>query len=99
MFGKLEQDDRLRYTEYMILLIHITISLLTVAAATSSVITINRSMMRATPLLLAGTILSGIALLLADPTVSMLHLCASGLVLSAVTIILHRLAIRRLQAV
>lgn len=80
----------------MILVIHIAVALATLASSVGSVMLANRSLIRSTPPLLGGTIASGVVLLMIYPGVSVLHLCISGLALSVVTIVLHRLAIRRL---
>lgn len=80
-------------------MLHILISVATLSTAIGSVATLQRQLANVTPYLLGGTILSGVALLLVSPGVSLVHLCVSGLTLTVVTIALHRVAVRRLATV
>lgn len=77
------------------LMLHIIIGIATLISAIGSVALMNKRFIHATPYLLGGTIASGALLIVVNPAVSILHLCISGLLLSAVTVILHRIALRR----
>lgn len=80
----------------MVILAHIIIALATLGSATGSLALSSNKLMRATPYLLAGTFVSGSALIVVNPAVSLTHLCLSGLALSAVTVGLHIAARRRI---
>lgn len=79
----------------MMLSIHIAIGVITLISAFGSLVTLRREMIAATPYLLGGTLLSGTALIFINPAVSIAHLCASGLVLSVITLAVHKFALRR----
>ena len=80
------------------LMLHIIISLATVASATGSLALGEKRLLKITPYMLGATLASGVGLLLAVPSVSITHLCVSGVMFSLVTIVLHRLAVRRFAA-
>lgn len=78
------------------LILHIIIGIVTLISAIGSVALMSKRFIQATPYLLGGTLASGVLLIVVNPAVSAMHLCVSGLVLSAVTIVLHRVALRRM---
>ena len=79
----------------MILMLHVVIAIATLTGGVLSVICPIRALMVGVPVLLGATIASGVALYVVHPETSLLHLCASGLLLTVATMALHLVAKRR----
>lgn len=81
----------------MILITHIIIALVSLAIAVALFARPSSSLVRAEIGLTAGTIASGVVLVLQGA--SLLHLCASGLVFTSIAVVAVIVASRRLQPV
>lgn len=81
----------------MILITHIIIALVSLAVAAALLVRPSSSLVRVEIGLTAGTVASGVVLVLQGA--SLLHLCVSGLVFTAISILAIGVAIRRLQPV
>lgn len=78
--------------------IHVIIGLATLVVSASSAISPTQITIKTTPLLLIATILTGLGLVFVQPSISLTHLCVSGVALSLVAMSLRQVALRRFEA-
>ena len=79
----------------MVLLIHIIIAIISVIVAVILLARPSQTLVKTELGLIAGTLLSGTALLLQGA--SLLHLCVSGLLFTSLSVVAVVIAVRRMQ--
>lgn len=77
-------------------MLHVAIALLSLAVSVAGVAVPSRRLLQMSYGLIAGTIVSGTALVLVD-SANLLHVCASGLVYVAIATVLTHLAAQRVR--
>lgn len=77
-------------------MLHIAIALLSLAVSVAGVAVPSRRLLQVSYGLIAGTIVSGTALVLVD-SANLLHVCASGLVYVAAATVLTHIATQRVR--
>ncbi len=81
----------------MVLLIHIIIAIISVIVAVILLARPSQTLVKTELGLIAGTLLSGTALLLQGA--SLLHLCVSGLLFTSLSVVAVVIAVRRMKLV
>ncbi len=81
----------------MVLLMHIIIAIISVIVAVILLARPSQTLVKTELGLIAGTLLSGTALLLQGA--SLLHLCVSGLLFSSLSVVAVVIAVRRMKLV